>query len=265
MVTGALTIFAGLRLVFETARARKWRASDIDALAAQLRARGIGYGDLSRHARGPDASLLALHVAAIEPFELFARPSGDEPLLLFALPSEAAQGAPHGLALLPLGAGRVALWGRLPGRVRSDAFELCIPDEHGERCASGALDPEAVVRQAGARAVAWRVPSAIEQVLGTALGSLRQGATLRYRLAIDASRASDRDAHVVRFAPGTRLVAVSGGSGHIRAAEWLELEPGDSGTLELEAPFDRERHGFSPPNFAEVSASYRTWLEGIPW
>jgi len=233
------------------------RGTDIETLAVHLDRMGIGYDTLARGARGPGSGLLALHLAAVRPLERLAHPGSTDHVFLACVPRAVAMSAPSNYVRVALGPDRVGLLRRYEGRVTTSRFELCLP---GLECAPGEVDPNAIVSEQGAAALASRLPIDIAHTLSAHYGAVRRGEPLRFRLSITAGPPI-----VVRLAPGSRVESVEGLESVITRGDRLTVSGREPGTIVTAAGFDWARFGYSPPDFAEEAIENAEWLAALPW
>lgn len=105
---------------------RRLRVFEAEAIAAELYGRGLGFGDLYRRLRGPDAFALLSTLAAFEPPDGRAATGEPRDLVVLPLAREALPSPlPPGWSAVPLGGGRVALIAASLPRLDLDALELC--------------------------------------------------------------------------------------------------------------------------------------------
>lgn len=108
---------------------RRFRVFEAEAIAAELYGRGLGFGDLYRRLRGPDAFALLSTLAAFEPAD--GRAATGEPRDLVVLPLARAalpSPLPPTWSTVHLDGDRVALIAPSPPRLDLDALELCRDD-----------------------------------------------------------------------------------------------------------------------------------------
>lgn len=233
------------------------RGTDIEPLAVHLDRLGIGSGTLARGARGPGSGLLALHLAAVRPLERLADDGITDHVFLACVPRSVATLAPSNYVRVALGPDRVGLLRRYEGRVTTSRFELCLP---GLECAAGEVDPDAIVSEQGAAALASRLPVEIAHALSGHYGAVRRSEPLRFRLSIIAGPPI-----VVRLAPGSHLETVEGVEHVVARGDRVTLSGEGPGSIVIQASFDWARSGYSPPDFVEEAMGDGDWLAALPW
>lgn len=177
----ALVVGWHLQHWFELRGRPQFRLIDVEPIAAELYGRGLAFGDLYRHLRGPGAFDLISVLAALEPADgRRAGSDGPDLLLLRARRDALPRPLPAGWSIVELAGSHVAVIVAYAPWVRSDPLTICRADERDgceqfpvavERFAAGTLWTERAYagivdvprRFAGAKSLVYRLSAQVPE------------------------------------------------------------------------------------------------------